>query len=156
DFTIAGDSREHEDYVSSLIAKCIGIGNIKLDVRFLSDKDIDDLIEDAHILCLPYNIASSQNSGVAIYAFSKGINVVIPEIETIQDLRNKDAVYSYRYDDVMEHLERLEGAIIEAKKDYFDNYMQFVDKADRLHEEIVVEYSLDEIADEFNKVLTNI
>ena len=95
---------------------------------------------------MPYNIASSQNSGVAIYAFSKGINVVIPEIETIQDLRNKDAVYSYRYDDVMEHLERLESAVVAAKEEYFNNYTQFVEKTDRLHNEIVNEYSLDGVA----------
>lgn len=156
DITIAGDSMGHEDYVSSLIAKCIGIGNIKLDVRFLSDEDIDDLIEDAHILCLPYNIASSQNSGVAIYAFSKGMNVVIPEIETIKDLKNKEAVYSYRYDDEMDHLKRLEGAIVEAKKDYFNNYMQFVEKTNRLHKEIVSEYSLDDVAKQLSGLLTGL
>lgn len=158
DFTIAGDATGREEYVDSLIAQCDGLTNLKFDVRFLSDKDIDDLIEDAHILCLPYNIASSQNSGVAIYAFSKGINVVIPEIETIKDLKNKDAVYSYYYEDMVEHLTRLEGTVIAAKEDYFNNYTQFVERSAIFNEEIVADYSLESVAEQikcFIKGFTN-
>lgn len=156
DFTIAGDTLGNKEYSETLKAKCDGLVNLKLDVRFLSDKDIDDLIEDVHILCLPYNVASSQNSGVAIYAFSKGINVVIPEIETIKDLKNKDAVYSYYYEDMVDHLKRLEGTIVAAKEEYFKNYTQFVEKTDRLHKEIAGEYSLDNIVKGFDKILNYI
>ena len=148
DFIISGDAEGHEGYADSLIEKCNGVTNIKLDVRFLSDEDLDVLIEDAHILCLPYNIVSSQNSGVAIYAFSKGINVVIPEIETIKELKNKSCVYSYSYDSISEHVMQLECAIIAAKDDYFENYMQFIGRTEMLNKEIDREYSLNSIANQ--------
>lgn len=148
DFMIAGDAMGHEEYVETLIAKCKGFANLKLDVRFLSDEDLDELIDEAHILCLPYNTASSQNSGVALYAFSKNINVVIPKIETIKELKNCDCVYSYSYEDCKEHVTKLEDSILAAWEDYYENYGLFVNRTELLHKEIINDYSLRNISNE--------
>lgn len=155
DFTIGGEPCSLS-YAESLEKRVEGLSNVKLITHRLDASEIDNLIDVAHILCLPYNINSSQNSGVAMYAFSKGINVVIPEIETIRDLENKDSVYSYSYEVMPEHFKMLENAIIAARDEYFNNYVKFVERTDLLHEEIMSDYSVDSISRQISQIIERV
>lgn len=144
-FNIAGQpiTEEYGAYIHE-ISK--GSENINLSLRYQSQEDIDHLIEQSSILLLPYNIKSSMNSGVLIYALSKGINVVIPEICSITDISEKDRLYTYKYSDEKEHKASLAEAMLKAQNDYENNYDEFVKSSIMLHNEIVSKNSIKSVS----------
>lgn len=89
--------------------------------RFLSEKELNDKLEQCCAVVLPYDKESMLNSGSAIMAFSNGRSVIIPEFGYIKDIKNEDFVFSYDYGTEDEHVNRLAckwiGVIETAKKD---------------------------------------
>lgn len=154
DVTIAGESFD-EEYGKLLEDLSSNVSNLRVIQGFLSDDDISRLVDEADILCLPYNVSSSQNSGVAIYAFSKGINVVIPEIETIKDLKNKACVYTYLYESQDKHFSMLDCAVKRAEKEFLEDFDSFRNKAKLLNREIIEDYSLSIISNQLRAALWN-
>lgn len=153
DFIIAGDTYGNEEYGIELRNKCSSICNITLLIRYLSDRDIDNLIDWAHIICLPYNMNSSQNSGSAIYAFSKNINVIIPEIETILELKNRHQVFCYRYLEGENHFDKVESVLLNALEEYKNNYKKFINRTIDLNSEILSDNSIECVARQIKSVL---
>lgn len=135
EFIIAGRPY-NEKYKQMLEVEAAGTDNIHLELRNLTDNEINALMDDSSILALPYNIKSSLNSGVAVYALSKGLNVIIPCIGTVQELKNKDAVYYYEYIHEQRHIEAFESALLRSYNEYQYNYETFITKAEMLRAEI--------------------
>lgn len=134
-FIIAGKPLD-ETYELELKGLCNGIRNITLIPKFQNDDDIEGLIDKSSIVLLPYNIYSSLNSGVLFYSLSKGINVIIPEIPSVGEFKNKDLIYHYFYNDEEEHLKRLQEKLNQAKMDYFNSPEDFMEKALTLQKEV--------------------
>lgn len=140
-FTIAGNVPDN-NYLLSLKRKTNSLSNVSFLPHFLSDKEIDELIQSHTIIVLPYNTSSSLNSGSVVHALSKKINVIVPEIGTINMLNNKNDVYHYSYSNETQHLEKLKKTVARAKLDYETNHSEFLAKAERLYNEIIATQSI--------------
>lgn len=152
-FIIAGNpiTKEYEEKILKLTK---GLKNIELHLGFISDNMLDKLIEKSTILVLPYNLSSSLNSGVLYFALSKKINVIIPLIGSISDIKNKDDIYTYLYNQESEkdHYLNLKNAVLEAYADYMYNNVKFEEKINRLHKEIIENNSPKKIGQIINKL----
>ena len=125
------------NYADSLKKAASGLNNVHLILRRLTDEEINELMDEASVLALPYDLKSSLNSGAAMFAFSKGLNVVIPNIGTILELSNRDKVYGYDYDNDSEHQSKFENALKKAHEDFTSDYSQFVRNSEILREEVL-------------------
>lgn len=150
-FTIAGSAYD-KDYENQLKQKAKSISNITLLTHFLSSKEIDELIEANSILLLPYNIKSSLNSGVVIHALCKKINVIVPEIGTVTQLKNKDKIFAYTYDSPESHLKELDKQIKSAKYEYYNNIDVFNNRIEVLYDEIMSTHSPEALSQRISKI----
>lgn len=125
--------------------------NIHLEYKYNTDEELNALMEKASLLVLPYHTESSLNSGMAMYAFSKGLNVVIPTIGTVKDLENRDLVFTYTYANEQEHYIALEMALLNAYNLFINDYEKFVLRAETIRKEIECNYSLEAISDQIRE-----
>lgn len=146
EFSIAG-SAINEEYAEYIKKECSQQSNINLQLEYQTDEKLDSLIDRASLVILPYNMESSLNSGVVFYAFSKGINVIIPEITGIENFENKNLIYTYLYKDEKDHSLQLEKVIKKAYQDYIQDYKTFVKNSEILHKEVMSNNSLEKISD---------
>ena len=135
-FVIAGAALDL-NYADSLKKAASGLNNVHLILRRLTDEEINKLMDEASVLALPYDLKSSLNSGAAMFALSKGLNVVIPNIGTILELSNRDKVYGYDYNNDSEHQAKFENALMKAYEDFMSDYSQFVRNSEILREEVL-------------------
>ena len=135
-FVIAGAALDL-NYADSLKKAASGLNNVHLILRRLTDEEINKLMDEASVLALPYDLKSSLNSGAAMFALSKGLNVVIPNIGTILELSNRDKVYGYDYNNDSEHQSKFENALMSAFEDFMSDYSQFVRNSEILREEVL-------------------
>lgn len=112
--TIAGKASTPA-YQASLEERAKTVKNIDLQLRFVADEELPQLIADSDVLVLPYDLASSLNSGTVILAFSYQRTVICPRIGTLADM---DAVagnlFTYEYGEKGEHLAQLGQQIASA------------------------------------------
>lgn len=93
--------------------------------KFVSDEELQKLINKCCAVILPYDTESMLNSGSAIYAISKGRCVFIPEFGYIKDICSQEFIYTYNYESQENHIynlsEKIEEVINESKsnKDYW-------------------------------------
>lgn len=139
-FTIAGSAIDKE-YEDELKSQAEQISNINLISHFLSSSEIDHLIDTHSILILPYNLKSSLNSGVVIHAICKRINIIVPEIGTVNQLKNRNQLFSYTYTSEEEHLIKLKTIISQAKNEFYDNSDKFNQRTTILYNEVVANQS---------------
>lgn len=135
-FVIAGAALDL-NYADSLKKAASGLNNVHLILRRLTDEEINKLMDEASVLALPYDLKSSLNSGAAMFALSKGLNVVIPNIGTILELSNRDKLYGYDYNNDSEHQSKFENALMSAFEDFMSDYSQFVRNSEILREEVL-------------------
>lgn len=134
-FTIAGKPI-NKKYGETVRKLCGSLPNVKLILKFLSNEEIDNLIEGSSILVLPYKLKSSINSGVMFYAFSNNRNVIIPKIAAVDEFENKDDIYWYEYKSDEEHINILNKELLKAYKDYTTNPELYLEKTRRLKKEV--------------------
>lgn len=132
-------------YASILKQRMRGLSNVSLDLKYNTDEELERLMDDATVLVLPYHLESTLNSGVAMYAFSKGINVIMPALGTVNELKNKDKVFSYEYQNENDHFDILDKKIREAYNLFIDNYAEFVKRAVTVRSEVLDRCSLSSI-----------
>lgn len=105
----------NDTYKKSLLKLAKGKKNIELQLEFVPDNEITSYIHENDLLVLPYEKASSLNSGTVILAFSNRKSVICPEIGTITDIHDKSCLLSYDYSNEDEHyhhlLEKIKQAI---------------------------------------------
>lgn len=135
-FVIAGAAID-QNYAESIYKAADNLSNVRLILHRLTDEEINELMDEASVLALPYDLKSSLNSGAAMFALSKGLNVVIPNIGTILELSNRDKVYGYDYNNDSEHQSKFENALMKAQEDFMSDYPQFVRNSEILREEVL-------------------
>lgn len=156
-FIIAGKPIDNL-YQKKLEVRTNKLSNIKTIFKFLSDSEFDTLMESATLIVLPYHLESTLNSGVAMYAFSKGLNVIIPNIGTISELTNHDLVFSYSCDIEDHDGQIIEKKIMEAYNLYKSDYSQFVNRALTIRNEVLERCSIECISNQIKSMfdyLTN-
>lgn len=129
-FHIAGQCSDPV-YQAEIINRASSLSNVELDLRFIEDSELEQLLRQYHIMLLPYDTKSSMNSGTVILAFSNGRTVITPEICTVQDFDLGD-IYSYCYETEEEHRERLFVRVEDAYNDWMNNRADFESKGTRL------------------------
>ena len=139
-FTIAGKVSD-EDYYQKINELASTIQNIQLIPKFLTDEELDKLIQTHSVMMLPYNTESSLNSGTVIHSICKKINIIVPTIGTINMLKDASDIYCYNYSSNEDHLEELQNIINRVKQEYYNNYEEFKDKAERLYYNLLNEQS---------------
>ena len=144
-FTIAGKPIDNQ-YALFLKNKSKDLSNINLILNHQSEEDLDYLISNSAIVILPYKKNSSLNSGVLFYAFSKGINVIIPAISSIYEFTNIDKIYHYNYDTENDHFINLQKILNKAEQDFNNDYLNFVNNTKILQRETIENNSLDKIS----------
>lgn len=110
---IAG-SEGKKNYVSKLRVLCGEEKNIILDAGFISNGEMEAYLRASDILTLPYNKASSMNSGAMIMAFSYGRTVIVPEIAMAKDIKEEDFLFVYDYADEAENIRQMKEKMFEA------------------------------------------
>ncbi|ANI88871.1 hypothetical protein A9P82_05935 [Arachidicoccus ginsenosidimutans] len=113
-------------YAQELLQKSEGLANVELRLEFIQEENMNMVLSECDLLVLPYDMASSLNSGTAILAFSYKKSVICPNIGTIMDIENKDCVFRYEYKDREEHKKNLSSAILKAydifRQEQLDTY----------------------------------
>lgn len=92
---IAGNPINSE-YAEKIKNLCCGNKNIILDLQYISNVMLDNIIDISDVVVLPYKDGSSMNSGVMIQAFSKGTPVIAPDICMARDMASQKFFYLYR------------------------------------------------------------
>lgn len=134
-FIIAGKplSLEYEEQLKNL---CNPLPNVTLIPKYQSDDDISELINQSSIILLPYNSKSSLNSGVLFYALSQGINVIIPEIASVNEFENKDFIFYYQSESEKDEYGGLNKTLQKAFHEYLNDEKLFWEKANVLNKEV--------------------
>lgn len=84
-----------KDYAQKILNLCREERNIILDLHYLSNVQMDRVLENSDVIVLPYKDKSSMNSGVMIQSFSKGKTVIAPDICMAKDLVAGGFFYMY-------------------------------------------------------------
>lgn len=83
-------------YAKKIKFMCRENENIILDLQYIPNVMLDDIIDISDVIVLPYKDGSSMNSGVMIQAFSKGKTVIAPDICMARDMACNRFFYLYR------------------------------------------------------------
>lgn len=145
-FIIAGKPIT-EEYGLRLKSLSKAMTNIELKFDYLSNEEIENIMEDSSLMLLPYDVKSSLNSGVVAYALSKCVNVIVPKIGTVNELENSNLIYSYHCDEGNQYNE-IKKRIKEAEIEYYEDYTCFVNRAKKLMNEFISRFSLNKIAEQ--------
>lgn len=92
---VAGNASSAE-YARYLRSICEGVKDIILDIRYIPNMTLDAIIRISDVVVLPYDNASSMNSGVMIRAFSNAKTVVTPNICMAKDIAQYGFIYRYK------------------------------------------------------------
>lgn len=141
------------DYKEALLRKKGNMPNVRMEFKFNTDEEIERMMDDASLLVLPYHLETTLNSGVAMYAFSKGLNVVMPEIGTVLELENREKVFAYSYQTEEQHKSELEKALNDAYTLHQNNYSEFVKRAEVVRSEVLSRCSLEAVSKQIKSAL---
>lgn len=155
EFIISGKPIDNT-YANFLLQNVKKLSNVTLELKYNSDKEFELLMDNATVLVLPYHLYSTLNSGVAMFAFSKGINVIMPKIGTVTELDNQNLVFSYTYEKESEHFEKLEKKIIEAYSLHNTNYNEFIRRAKVIRNEVLHKFSVESISKQIQGLIQDI
>ncbi len=153
-FTIMGKCSDR-NYERELINLASELENIHLELKFVEDDQIDQIIREQDALVLPYDIKSSLNSGTVILAFSNARTVICPEIPTVDDF-NKDNIYYYNYSSPKEHKTELQRRVLQAYNDWKTNPEKYYKKGLELFNEVQDKNSSSRIKDLYSELLKEI
>ncbi|MDE7430491.1 MAG: glycosyltransferase, partial [Lachnospiraceae bacterium] len=86
----------NNEYAKKIVNMCKNEDGIILNLRYLSDAELNAVLDISDVVLMPYKDESSMNSGVMIQSFSKGKTVIVPDICMAKDLKGHDFFYMYR------------------------------------------------------------
>lgn len=110
---IAGKVNDNQ-YMKKLQEICREEDNIILKPGHVSNGEMEAYLRASDVLVLPYNKASSMNSGAMIMAFSYGRTVIVPQIAMAEDIRAEKLAFVYDYENVQENLTALKEQMLQA------------------------------------------
>lgn len=83
-------------YAKKIEYLCQASQNIVLDLQYIPNVMLDNIIDISDVIVLPYKDGSSMNSGVMIQAFSKGRTIIAPDICMAKDMMAQKFFYLYK------------------------------------------------------------
>lgn len=150
--TIAGKAID-EGYQRKLANRAAHVGNVTLLPYFIPDGELTLLLGHTDAVVLPYDLASSLNSGTAILAFSYRKTVICPEIGTIADLGNHVAdTFCYRYDTAAQHRKALKQQIERALTRKREDPHALDDMGERLYRHMAAAHDPQRVGDELARL----
>lgn len=154
--TIAGKATD-EHYQQKLIERAKAVGNVTLLPYFVPDGELAELLGQADAVVLPYDLASSLNSGTAILAFSYKKTVICPEIGTVSDLGSHIAdTFYYRYDGEERHRTALAQQIQRALKQKGDDSSALDKMGERLYQHVAAANDRHRVGDELARLYRHV
>jgi len=149
---IAGRATD-EGYQRKLVDRAAGAGNVTLLPYFIPDGELVQLLGQADTVVLPYDLASSLNSGTVILAFSYKKTVICPEIGTMSDLDSHiEDTFCYRYDTAEQHRQALLQQMEQALKRKQDDPHALDKMGERLYRHVVAAHDPHRIGDELARL----
>lgn len=102
---IAGEcgDEEYREEIRQMTGRNAGV---VIEDRYISSCEMKSYLEAVDVLVLPYDKASSMNSGSMIMAFSYGRTVIVPDIAMANDFK-MGMLFRYEYETETEHKEAL-------------------------------------------------
>ncbi len=153
---IAGKAVD-ENYQRKLVEQANAVGNVTLLPYFVPDGELAQLLGRADAVVLPYDLASSLNSGTVILAFSYKKTVICPEIGTVSDLDSHMAdTFCYRYGTTAQHraelTQQIERALVlkQHDPDALDN------RGERLYRHMVMAHDPHRVGDELARLYRHV
>jgi glycosyltransferase involved in cell wall biosynthesis len=112
--TIAGKTNSTA-YQKKIMALASSAQNLNLILEFIPDSQLPNLLSNCDLVILPYDLASSLNSGTVMLAFSYQKSIICPEIGTLEDMKAMGENFlTYRYQSPSEHPRQLRKSIEKA------------------------------------------
>ena len=111
------------------------VDNITTHFEFVKDEEIPLYLSKCDLVVMPYDLASSLNSGSVILSFSYKKSVICPIIGTLTDMEN-ECYFSYTYNSREEHKTALENIIREAIEMKKSNPRVFEEWGRSMYEEV--------------------
>ncbi|MFB2121028.1 glycosyltransferase family 4 protein [Parapedobacter sp. 2B3] len=154
--TIAGRATDSR-YQQQLAGRAQAVGNVTLLPYFVPDGELPTLLGRADAVVLPYDLASSLNSGTAILAFSYKKTVICPEIGTVSDLDGRMAdTFYYRYRTAEQHRVALTQQIERALVLKQDDPEALASRGRRLYQHVAAAHDPRRIGDELDRLYRRI
>lgn len=153
-FLIAGNCQDKR-YLDELKGKCLS-SNIKWDIRFVPEEEADCYVQAADLLLLPYNKISSLNSGTVFLAATLGTTCAIPNIGSVQDFIQKEALYIYDYENEADHYGNFRDSVGKAIRDFETEDSHFRKLGGALRREMAQYHSMDCIGRRYAKLYSDI
>jgi glycosyltransferase involved in cell wall biosynthesis len=125
-----------KNYKEKLLKKIANSKNISLNLRFITDDKIPQILAQHHILLTPYDSKSVLNSGSIILAFSYKRTVLSPNNGTLSDFENKNMFFSYEYKNLAEHKNILKEKILFLYENYSNNYNRLLELGEECFESV--------------------
>jgi beta-1,4-mannosyltransferase len=147
-FVIAGYG--NSEYVSQLKSVVNG-DNVIFIPKFIKDEEMADLARASDILILPYNKASSLNSGSCLFAFSYHRNVISPMIGTVKEF-DDNLIYSYDYMIDADHVDKLYEATLKAYDDFMLHKDEFIHRQEELYRIASTKHSVETISGQYKEL----
>lgn len=142
-------SDEYAQYLQNLIGEN---RNIKCDFRLVCDENIPEIIDNSHILVLPYNLESSLNSGTTIMAFSYSRTVLSSQTGTLSDIEDKSFFFAYSYKTQADHKEELKKQIATVREKYKGNYNELLKLGTRAKKYVEKHNSVELVTERLSEV----
>jgi FkbM family methyltransferase len=129
-------SCNNENYKQNLL-NLIKMDKIKTDFRFTADNEVAKLLEQNHILLLPYSLESSLNSGATVLAFSYSRSVISSLTGTLDDIEDKSLFFAYDYKTPEEHERKLKETLTQIREKYHRKYDKLLTLGKKCRESIL-------------------
>ena len=126
--------------------------NIKMHFKFIRDRDIPEILAACHLLVLPYNLASSLNSGATILAFSYSRTALSSNTGTLEDIEDKSLFFAYSYNTQDEHKEELKKQITAVRDKYRGNYNELLKLGERCKRYVAENNSSEQVSKQLKTV----
>lgn len=91
---IAGNPPDNQ-YAGKIKKMCQANKDIILDLHYISNVMLDNIIDISDVVLIPYCDSSYMNSGVMIQSFSKGKTVIVSDICMARDMKKENFFYMY-------------------------------------------------------------
>ncbi len=146
----------NEKYKKELTNHSKNKGNISLEMKFIDDKRMISLLSDYDLVILPYDIRSSLNSGTIILCFSYAKTVIAPEIGTIRDIKDKNYLITYNYENRKEHYKTLIKLLNSAIRAKHEDPEIFKEWGERMFDYVYINNSSEKVQQKFKMLYENI
>lgn len=146
----------NKDYEDKIKKMAEGNESIKLVLDFIPDEEVEGYYSLCDIVVLPYEYKSMLNSGSVYLSFSLKKIIICPEIGTVKDIKDREIVYSYKYNSEKEHKQKLKEIIQEVYKKSKDDRNYIDISGDRAFRYILEKHSKTLIKKKYVDLYTNV